>query len=129
MRDREREDGRRQTSTRRWSLSSTCQILVGALMRHLGAGLAIPDFPLAFGRRSAVHFIGIAVNFAHRVGAVLVASRSIVMIAIAALRGSARSARMSLTCSSAVVALQICLGAQTVWSGKRLRRSRASHVA
>src|SRR5215207_2859379 len=26
------------------------QILVGATMRHTGAGLAIPDFPLAFGR-------------------------------------------------------------------------------
>ncbi|HEX9492282.1 MAG TPA: COX15/CtaA family protein, partial [Thermoanaerobaculia bacterium] len=26
------------------------QILLGALMRHLGAGLAIPDFPLSFGR-------------------------------------------------------------------------------
>ena len=25
------------------------QILIGATMRHLGAGLAIPDFPLAFG--------------------------------------------------------------------------------
>src|SRR5438874_9107420 len=25
------------------------QILLGALMRHLGAGLAIPDFPLSFG--------------------------------------------------------------------------------
>ena len=32
------------------------QLLLGALMRHLDAGLAIPDFPLAFGgwcRRSA----------------------------------------------------------------------------
>src|SRR6266496_5385381 len=26
-----------------------CQILVGATMRHTGAGLAIPDFPLMFG--------------------------------------------------------------------------------
>src|SRR6266481_4447634 len=26
------------------------QLVLGALMRHMGAGLAIPDFPLAFGR-------------------------------------------------------------------------------
>src|SRR5205823_8903198 len=26
------------------------QLILGALMRHMGAGLAIPDFPLAFGR-------------------------------------------------------------------------------
>src|SRR5262249_28869720 len=26
------------------------QLLLGAVMRHTGAGLAIPDFPLAFGR-------------------------------------------------------------------------------
>src|SRR5204863_6348580 len=26
-----------------------CQILIGATMRHTGAGLAIPDFPLMFG--------------------------------------------------------------------------------
>src|SRR4051812_41887334 len=26
------------------------QILIGAVMRHLGAGLAIPDFPTSFGR-------------------------------------------------------------------------------
>ena len=29
--------------------SSTCQILLGATMRHTGAGMAIPTFPLAFG--------------------------------------------------------------------------------
>src|SRR5213082_3137758 len=45
------------------------QILIGATMRHLGAGLAIPDFPLSFGRL-VPHFtsLEIAVNFAHRAG-------------------------------------------------------------
>src|SRR3977135_752786 len=46
------------------------QILVGALMRHLGAGLAIPDFPMSFGRLvPAFTSAAIVVNFAHRVGA------------------------------------------------------------
>ena len=49
------------------------QILLGATMRHRDAGLAIPDFPLAFGRVwPPVWSIDIAVHFAHRVGAVVV---------------------------------------------------------
>jgi cytochrome c oxidase assembly protein subunit 15 len=50
------------------------QILLGATMRHTGAGLAIPDFPLAFGRLlPPVWTPAIAVHFAHRLGAVVVA--------------------------------------------------------
>src|SRR5262249_3812392 len=49
------------------------QILVGATMRHLEAGLAIPDFPLAFGHLlPPVWTAPIAIHFAHRVGAVVV---------------------------------------------------------
>lgn len=52
-----------------------CQILVGATMRHTGAGLAIPDFPLMFGGVIPDHWsAGIAVHFAHRAGAVVVAA-------------------------------------------------------
>lgn len=50
------------------------QILVGATMRHTGAGLAIPDFPLMFGHLVPDHWDAkIAVHFAHRAGAGLVA--------------------------------------------------------
>jgi len=50
------------------------QLIVGAVMRHYEAGLAIPDFPLAFGHLIPPHWSqGIAIHFAHRVGA-LVAS-------------------------------------------------------
>ena len=49
------------------------QIIIGALMRHMHAGLAIPDFPLAFGHLVPPMFsVPIAVNFAHRCGAVVV---------------------------------------------------------
>src|SRR4051812_23406961 len=55
-----------------------CQILVGATMRHTGAGLAIPDFPLMFGGLLPNHWdAGIAIHFAHRVGALLVAAIAI----------------------------------------------------
>jgi heme a synthase len=50
------------------------QILLGATMRHTGAGLAIPDFPLAFGYLvPPVWSAPIAVHFAHRLGALMVA--------------------------------------------------------
>src|SRR5205085_1979050 len=49
------------------------QILVGAVMRHSDAGLAIPDFPWMFGHLVPDHWDPkIAIHFAHRVGALLV---------------------------------------------------------
>jgi cytochrome c oxidase assembly protein subunit 15 len=52
-----------------------CQILVGATMRHTGAGLAIPDFPLMFGHLVPDHWnAGIALHFSHRAGALVVAA-------------------------------------------------------
>ena len=49
------------------------QLVLGALTRHLGAGLAIPDFPLAFGRLvPPLETTQIAVHYAHRCGALLV---------------------------------------------------------
>jgi heme a synthase len=52
------------------------QILVGATMRHTGAGLAIPDFPLAFGGLLPPEWTTpVAIHFAHRVGAVVAIGR------------------------------------------------------
>ena len=49
------------------------QILLGATMRHTGAGLAIPDFPLMFGHFVPDHWNArIAIHFAHRTGALVV---------------------------------------------------------
>src|SRR3984893_3782474 len=49
------------------------EILIGAVMRHLGAGLAIPDFPTSFGHLMPPFLsVAIDVNFAHRCGAVAV---------------------------------------------------------
>jgi len=50
------------------------QILIGAVMRHTGAGLAIPDFPWMFGHVVPDHWsTRIAVHFAHRTGALVAA--------------------------------------------------------
>lgn len=64
-----------------WALGSASALLVygqlvlGAIMRHTGAGLAIPDVPLAFGRIvPPFPSFDIAVHFAHRVGAIVVAA-------------------------------------------------------
>src|SRR6185503_732000 len=49
------------------------QLILGAVMRHMEAGLAIPDFPLAFGRLVPPHWsTQIALHFAHRVWALAV---------------------------------------------------------
>src|SRR3989454_3577655 len=49
------------------------QLVLGALMRHMGAGLAIPDFPLAFGRvLPPLVTPSVTIHFAHRVGALAV---------------------------------------------------------
>jgi heme a synthase len=49
------------------------QILIGAAMRHTGAGVAIPDFPLMFGGVVPDRWSpAIAVHFAHRAGALAV---------------------------------------------------------
>jgi len=50
------------------------QILLGALTRHSGAGLAIPDYPLSFGNLLPPEWsFSIALQFSHtRVGAILI---------------------------------------------------------
>jgi cytochrome c oxidase assembly protein subunit 15 len=93
------------------------QILAGALMRHLGAGLAIPDFPTSMGRLvPRFTSTAIAVNYAHRVGGLLVALAVIVSL-VAMFRSGAAVMRRMGTLLAAVVALQIYLGARIVWDG------------
>jgi len=93
------------------------QLVLGALMRHMGAGLAIPDFPLAFGRLvPPLVTAHIAVHFAHRVGALAV----LLAVAGTALRVLSRSRdpwlRRPALLAAALVLLQVTLGALTVWT-------------
>jgi cytochrome c oxidase assembly protein subunit 15 len=49
------------------------QLILGAWMRHSGAALAIPTFPLAFGRLiPPFQSPEIVIHFAHRIGALIV---------------------------------------------------------
>lgn len=106
------------------------QILLGAAMRHTGAGLAIPDFPLAFGRLLPPEWnAGIAVHFAHRVGA------AAVTVLVAATAGHVffhHRERRALTrpalLLAALVAAQVGLGAWTVLGGRPVAVNTA-HVA
>jgi cytochrome c oxidase assembly protein subunit 15 len=57
------------------------QILLGATMRHTGAGLAIPDFPLAYGHVLPPFWnAAVAIHFAHRLGALAVALLATVVV-------------------------------------------------
>jgi cytochrome c oxidase assembly protein subunit 15 len=97
------------------------QILIGATMRHTGAGPAIPDFPLAFGHVIPPHWDAkIAIHFAHRVGALIA---TILILATTghvfyhhARRGELLRASMLLL---VLLTAQITLGALTVlsWNG------------
>ncbi len=92
------------------------QILAGALVRHLGAGLAIPDFPLSFGRIiPPLTTAAIAANFTHRTGAALV-TIMVIALAVRVFR-SAPAMRPLMTLLLALISLQIYLGAKVVWFG------------
>jgi cytochrome c oxidase assembly protein subunit 15 len=94
------------------------QILVGATMRHTGAGLAIPDFPLMFGHLIPDHWSGaIAIHFTHRLGALLVTA--LIVTLFVHVRSHYREQlelRRPATLILALVAVQITLGALTVLS-------------
>ena len=95
------------------------QILLGATMRHNGAGLAIPDFPLAFGGIVPSRWTaGVAIHFAHRVGA-LVVFFAILATAIRVWRDKASESWLTRPAALLVflVLVQGTLGAYVVWSG------------
>jgi len=105
-----------------WKLGSLAtglvylQLILGAVMRHTGAGLAIPDVPLAFGRLvPPLASFEIAIHFAHRIGALLVA------VAVSVLAGRILKEHSGITGLAGparwlvlMVTAQIVLGAATV---------------
>jgi len=93
------------------------QILVGAVVRHIGAGMAIPTFPLAAGRLIP-EFISYLVGwqFAHRVGALVVAV-AVLWTSGRLLRRHADQPYLARPAAALAVLLilQILLGALTIW--------------
>ena len=96
------------------------QILAGALVRHTGAGLAVPDFPLAFGRlwpdAGAMSPL-VAYQLLHRAGALIVAVM-VLWTAVATLRrhGGMPALRGPATVLVLLLAFQIYLGAAIIWT-------------
>jgi cytochrome c oxidase assembly protein subunit 15 len=97
------------------------QILIGATMRHTGAGLAIPDFPLSYGRILPPFWNAqIAVHFLHRIGAVAIVA--VVLATLWTLRRQHARRRELMRPAwllAAAVAVQVTLGALVVLTGKQ----------
>jgi len=98
------------------------QILVGAAMRHTDAGLAIPDFPLAFGHLIPPSWSWkIGVHFTHRVGALFVVF-AVLATALHVLvhHRTKKELIQPAGCLILLVIVQFTLGALTVLSGKHV---------
>jgi len=110
-----------QTLTLTTTLVVFGQILVGATMRHTGAGLAIPDFPLAFGQLIPPQWdTRIAVNFTHRLGALVVTALVLATCGhVFFHHRQRRELRNPAALLLVVLAVQITLGALTVLTGKQ----------
>lgn len=93
------------------------QLAIGALMRHTGAGLAIPDFPLSYGRWIPPVLSGpVAIHFAHRVGAFLLTGLVLAWSGRVLLRyGHHRGLVTVALFLLAAVAVQVSLGASVIW--------------
>lgn len=96
------------------------QLILGAVMRHLKAGLAIPTFPLAFGKIwPPLPNAAVRIHFAHRLWAVVVVALVAWLVAriVRAHRDEALLLRPALILAT-LTAAQVILGAFTVWTAK-----------
>ncbi|HSL20829.1 MAG TPA: COX15/CtaA family protein [Vicinamibacterales bacterium] len=104
-----------------WTVGAVyLQILLGATMRHTGAGLAIPDFPLAFGGLLPPEWNArIAIHFAHRAGALVVVLLILRLVTYIRARhaGDRWLTRPAGTLGLLAIA-QVTLGAYVVWTAR-----------
>lgn len=121
-------------SLRRLALVTTgvvyLQIVLGAVMRHTGAGLAIPDFPLSYGRIFPPSLATpILVNYAHRVGALAV-SVFVVLLLVRTVKNHATDERLlrPVFLLAGILVFQLLLGALTIWT-RRAVLPTTTHVA
>ncbi len=108
----------------------TGELILGAVMRHTGAGLAIPDFPLAFGRLlPPLDSEAVRIHFVHRVGAVAVTACVgwTVGWVLARYRREAWLTRPALA-AAGLLLVQLALGALTIWTQRGVLVTTA-HVA
>lgn len=105
------------------------QILLGAITRHTYSGMAISDFPLNNGKVIPdFATFGVAIQFAHRVGAVILTTM-IITQGVRILRSDAlRKLRTPATLAMAMVIIQFLLGATVIWTREAIIPNTA-HVA
>lgn len=106
------------------------QLILGAIMRHTGSGLAIPDFPLAFGQIiPPITSQQVAIHFLHRIGALAV-SVSVITTVVYILRRHRHEPKLvrPSTMLAGALVLQIFLAAFTIWTKKGVLPTTA-HVA
>lgn len=99
-------------------LAIFAQLLIGATMRHMGAGFVIPDFPTSFGGLIPPYWgPHIAINFAHRVWAYVVLMM-LVYLSGAILRYHRNEPLLARPAwfAAGLVLLQVALGAFTIWT-------------
>ncbi|MEW5874215.1 MAG: COX15/CtaA family protein [Candidatus Zixiibacteriota bacterium] len=96
------------------------QLILGAIMRHMGAGVAIPDFPKSFGMWiPPLTVMTVIMNFSHRVGALVVGLVLITMLVRMERLGTlADGYRSWARLLAGLYLVQFTLGALTVWSIK-----------
>jgi cytochrome c oxidase assembly protein subunit 15 len=111
------------TSIKRWGLVATLavflQILIGAIMRHADAGLAIAQFPMARpgSLLPAYWNFDVSIHFAHRVGAVIVTALLLVLLTKLWQNNNTRNAFFfGILAVLGLLCVQIYLGALTIWT-------------
>lgn len=101
-------------------LAIVLQLVVGAVMRHSYAGLAITSFPYS---HPAGYWIPpafdfkVAIHFAHRVGAIVVTAAILAfLIRVFTDRSAWKAMKFSVFSLIGLLGLQIYLGALTIWT-------------
>jgi heme a synthase len=98
------------------------ELILGALVRHFNAGLAIPDFPLSLGQWvPPLDTFPVAIHYLHRLGALLVTFIELGCI-WAAVRWHRQDKQLSrlVVVMAFLLAAQIALGASIVWTQRGL---------
>jgi cytochrome c oxidase assembly protein subunit 15 len=118
------ENKREWDVSRAWGLALVAliflQLIVGSIMRHRGAGMAIPYFPHSTASGDwlpAAWNWAVAIHFAHRVGALLIT----VVFAVMAWRvwsskSATRAMKVLMGLATGLLVLQVLLGASIIWS-------------
>ncbi len=99
------------------------QLGIAAVMRHSGAGLAIPTFPYstAAGQWLPADWdFRVGIHFAHRaMAAVLVIAIPVFAFAVRRSPGTSLAMRAGASAMLSLIVLQVLLGAMIIWTGRQ----------